>query len=194
MTKNGSSLHHHKQIEPVSLVFSFTVNKGKEKQFEKWAHEITTAVEHFEGHLGSSWIRTSNNAMDYIVIIKFFDLVDSNRWLESSIRHSLIQKVLPLVKETKPDSVQNVTGLETWFTLPGRVTLKPPARWKMVIVTMIGIYPIGLLYQAYLVPYFKLLPLLLRPVALSLLLTPLLTYVVMPRLTKWFRHWLYPDK
>jgi len=191
--KNESS-HHHSQVEPVSLVFSFTVKKGKEKQFEEWAHEITEAGKHFEGHLGSSWIRTSNDASNYIVIVKFVDIEDSNKWLRSSIRKNLLKKMYPLVKETKPDKVQNVTGLETWFTLPGRATIKPPPRWKMVIVTMIGIYPIGLIYQAYLVPYFKLLPLLLRPVALSLLLTPLLTYLIMPQLTKLFRNWLYPGR
>lgn len=99
----------------------------------------------------------------------------------------------PLVKETKTNTFQNVTGLETWFTLPGKATIKPPPRWKMVIATMIGIYPIGLIYQAYLVPYIKVLPLLLRPVTLSLLLTPLLTYVIMPQLTKLLRRWLYPN-
>lgn len=185
--------HHHMQVEPVTLVFSFTVNKGKEKEFESWAHEITVAGSHFEGHLGSNWIRTASNGREYIVIVKFIDLDDSNRWLKSSVRKRLIKKVLPLIKEQNSNSLQNVTGLETWFTLPGRMTIKPPPRWKMVIATMIGIYPIGLLYQAYLVGYLREIPLLLRPIALSLLLTPALTYVIMPQVTKLLRNWLYPE-
>lgn len=188
--KNNTS-HHHKITEPVSFVFSFTVRKGKEKEFEAWAHEITRAVTHFEGHLGSNWIRTG--PYNYIVIIRFFDVDDSKKWLRSTVRSQLIQKAYPLIVEKKANRLQNVTGLETWFTLPGKVTIKPPPRWKMVLVTMIGIYPIGLVYQAYLVTYFKILPLLFRPIALSLLLTPILTYVIMPQLTKIFRKWLYPD-
>ena len=191
---NNKSSHHHDQVEPVTLTFAFTVNKGKEKVFEEWAHEITEAVSLFEGHLGSNWIRTSSSQREYIVIIKFLDIQDSNRWLSSPIRKRLIKKVLPFVKETKPNRIQNVTGLETWFTLPGRVTIKPPPRWKMVIATMIGIYPIGLIYQAFLVGYFRDIPLLLRPVALSLILTPILTYFIMPQLTKLLRPWLYPEK
>jgi len=187
------SSHHHTQVEPVTLVFSFTVNKGHEKEFEEWAHEITDAVRHFEGHLGSNWIRTDSNGREYVVILKFFDVEDSNKWLKSQIRKRLIKKVLPLVKEQNPNRLQNVTGLETWFTLPGRMTMKPPPRWKMVIATMIGIYPIGLLYQAYLVGYFREIPLLLRPVVLSLILTPALTYIIMPQLTKLLRKWLYPE-
>jgi uncharacterized protein len=184
------TLHHHRQVDPVTITFHFTVNKGKEKKFEQWAHEITTAVSHFEGHLGSNWIRTGKD--EYIVVIKFIDVEDSNKWIYSPIRKRLIKKVLPLVKETAPDKLQHVTGLETWFTIPGHVTIKPPPRWKMVIATMVGIYPIGLLYQAFLVGYFKEIPLLLRPVALSLILTPVLTYIIMPQLTKLLRTWLYP--
>lgn len=190
----NQSPHHHSRVEPVSLVFSFTVKKGREKQFEEWAHEITEAVKHFEGHLGSNWIRTSSDASNYVVIVKFVDIEDSNKWLRSEVRKRLLEKMYPLVKESKPNRLQNVTGLETWFTLPGRSTIKPPPRWKMMIVTMIGIYPIGLIYQAYFVSDLKLLPLLLRPVALSLLLTPVLTYVIMPQLTKLFRSWLYPER
>lgn len=182
--------HHHPKAEPVSLVFAFTVLKGKEKDFEAWAHEITEAGKHFEGHLGSNWIRSGPGK--YIVIIKFVDVADSNRWLKSSIRKRLLNKMYPLVKEKEANRLQDVTGLETWFTLPGNTTIKPPPRWKMVLVTMLGIYPIGLVYQAYLVSYFKLLPLLVRPIALSILLTPILTYVIMPQLTKVFRKWLYP--
>jgi hypothetical protein len=185
--------HHHQQVEPVTLVFAFTVHKGKEKEFEEWAHEITNEVKHFEGHLGSNWIRTASNGREYVVIVKFFDINDSNRWLKSSIRKRLIKRVLPLVKEENPNRLQKVTGLETWFTLPGKRTMKPPPRWKMVIATMIGIYPIGLVYQAYLVKDILALPLLLRPIALSLILTPILTYIIMPQLTKLLRSWLYPD-
>jgi len=188
------SSHQHTQVEPVTLTFHFDVNKGNEKDFEQWAHEITEAVSHFEGHLGSNWIRTSSSAREYIVILKFLDFQDSNRWLNSPIRKRLIKKVIPLVKQNKPDRLQNVTGLETWFTLPGHMTMKPPPRWKMVIATMIGIYPIGLIYQAYLVNDIRALPLLLRPIALSLILTPILTYVIMPQLTKLLRRWLYPEK
>src|ERR1700722_19360049 len=138
------SSHHHMQVEPVTLTFHFDVSKGSEKDFEQWAHEITEAVSHFEGHLGSNWICISSSAREYIVILKFLDVQDSNRWLNSTIRKRLIKRVIPLVKQNKPDRLQNVTGLETWFTLPGHMTMKPPPRWKMVIATMIGIYPIGL--------------------------------------------------
>lgn len=184
--------HHHKMVEPVTLIFHFTVHKGKEKQFEDWAHEITKAGSTFEGHLGSNWIRTAGN--EYIVIVKFVDLEDSNKWLNSDIRKRLLKKATTLVKQDKPDKLQNVTGLETWFTLPGSIKITPPPRWKMVIATMIGIYPIGLIYQAYLVPYMLRVPLLLRPIVLSLILTPTLTYIIMPQLTKLLRKWLYPKE
>lgn len=189
---NNTPSHHHIRKNPVTLAFSFRVKKGQEKQFKQWAHEITQAGSHFAGHLGSDWIRVPGT-QDYVVLVKFLDMADSHRWLVSSVRKNLLKKVDSLVEESRPYKLQNVTGLETWFTLPGNGMIKPPPRWKMVITTMIGIYPVALIYQAYLVGEFRYIPLLLRPIALSLILTPILTYIIMPNLTKLFRKWLYPD-
>ncbi|HSX09936.1 MAG TPA: antibiotic biosynthesis monooxygenase [Candidatus Saccharimonadales bacterium] len=183
---------HH--LQPITLIFTFTVKKGKEKEFEEWAHEITHEEQHFEGHLGNNWIKPVPGGRDYTVIYKFIDAQHFHKWEHSDIRKKLLKKVEPLIQEYRPQRLQQVTGLETWFTLPGKVTVKPPPRWKMVIATMIGIYPIGLIYQAYLVDAILKLPLLLRPIALSLILTPILTYIIMPQLTKLLQRWLYPKK
>ncbi len=181
-------------LEPVTLVFRFKVKKGKENDFEKWAHNITHTVMRFEGHLGSNWIKPGPNSKEYIVIYKFANFTLFHKWEKSPIRKKLIQEVLPLINQHRPERLLEVTGLETWFTLPGNVMIKPPPRWKMVIATMIGIYPVALLYQAFLTKDLTLLPLLFRPIALSLLLTPVLTYIIMPNLTKILHKWLYPEK
>lgn len=189
MANNTLSPQHH--LMPVTLVFAHKVKKGKEKLFEKWAHEITKAGMQFEGHLGSNWIKSGER--EYTVIYKFIDLEHSLKWERSKIRKKFLKEAEALLEPHGRQRLQKVTGLETWFTLPEKATIKPPPRWKMVIATMIGIYPIGLIYQAYLVPDVKALPLLLRPIALSLILTPVLTYIIMPNLTKLLRHWLYPN-
>lgn len=194
MRKSNRGAHQHKRIEPVTLVFTVTAKNGKEKELEKWAHIMTKEAIKFEGNLGGNWIKPSGKSREYTVIYKFVDTKDSHKWENSAVRKRLLKKAEPLIEEHRPHRLQEVTGLETWFTLPGRVTIMPPPRWKMVIATMIGIYPIGLVYQAYFVPYMKVIPLILRPIALSLLLTPVLTYLIMPRLTKLLRSWLYPEK
>ena len=185
--------HHHQRLYPVTVIFSFTAKKGKEAEVEKWAHIITHAALKFNGNLGANWIKPSGKSRVFTVIYKFVDSNDAHAWTSSEVRKQLLKKAGPIIEEPEPTKLQEVTGLETWFTLPGQKSLIPPPRWKMVIATMIGIYPIGLIYQAYLVTYIKEIPLLLRPVALSLILTPILTYVIMPQLTKLLRRWLYPN-
>jgi uncharacterized protein len=186
-TKKTPKQNNH---QPVTLVFNHKIKKGKEEEFTKWAHGITHASLKFEGHLGSNWIKTGDR--QYILIYKFIDLEHFLKWKESAIRKKFLKEEEKLLEPHGRQQIQKITGLETWFTIPGVTMIKPPPRWKMVIATMIGIYPIGLVYQASLVPYFRDIPLLLRPVALSLILTPLLTYVIMPNLTKLLRQWLYP--
>ena len=40
--------------------------------------------------------------------------------------------------------MQRVSGLETWFSLPGRTAPAPP-KWKMATVTILAIIPLVLL-------------------------------------------------
>jgi hypothetical protein len=42
-----------------------------------------------------------------------------------------------------------LTGLETWFRLPGGdvPTMKPPPRWKMWLVSIVAVYPLVLAFQ-----------------------------------------------
>ncbi len=180
--------------DPITLVFTWKVKKGKEKQFEKWAHKTTQAAAQFEGHLGANWIKPAANGKHYTVIYKFDTIEHFSAWEDSSVRQKLLEKVSFYTEQDKPKKVEQLTGLETWFTLPGSITIKPPPRWKMVIATALGIYPLGLIFQAFVAPYLHLVPLWVRPIILSAILTPLMTYVVMPFVTGQLRPWLYPTK
>jgi antibiotic biosynthesis monooxygenase (ABM) superfamily enzyme len=68
-----------------------------------------------------------------------------------------------------------LTGLEAWFTLPHRATLKPPPRWKMWLVSLLAIYPLVVIFQVTIVPTIETWPLLVRSAALPLTLLTLMT-------------------
>jgi antibiotic biosynthesis monooxygenase (ABM) superfamily enzyme len=82
-----------------------------------------------------------------------------------------------------------VTGLETWFALPHRATIKPPPRWKMWIVSLLAIYPLVVLFQATIVPTTNLAT-AVRPAVLPLTLLTLMTFVVMRVVTRVVQPWL----
>ncbi|MBN2871727.1 MAG: hypothetical protein JXJ30_02290 [Halothiobacillaceae bacterium] len=62
----------------------------------------------------------------------------------------------------------------------------------MAVVTFAAIYPLALLANVVLVPRTAAWPLLFRPLAFAGVLVPLMTWIVMPRLTRLLRRSLYP--
>jgi uncharacterized protein len=102
-----------------------------------------------------------------------------------------------LVQEARKFStphVQRATGLETWFTLPGERAVVPPPRWKMLLVTLIGAYPLVVLLSAFVLPSLEGWPLLVRAAVVPVVVLSLMTYLVMPQLTRLLSGWLYPHQ
>jgi antibiotic biosynthesis monooxygenase (ABM) superfamily enzyme len=87
-------------------------------------------------------------------------------------------------------AVQRVSGLETWFALPGRTAPAPP-RWKMAVVTVLAIVPLVLAMNVLVLPQLTGWPVVARTLVFSGTLTTLMTWVVMPRMTRLFRRFLY---
>lgn len=114
-----------KQI--VTAVISHLVKPGQEDRYEQWLHEISKVAQQFEGHSGVSFVRPQNAAHpEYAIILKFDCYKNLRQWMESPIRQEWIDRVKPLVQ--KDQDVQILTGLETWFTLPGKLVQHPPKR------------------------------------------------------------------
>ena len=87
--------------------------------------------------------------------------------------------------------VQRVTGLETWFALPGRTAPAPP-RWKMFLVSLAGIYALQLGFNAALGPFGWTMP--VRVFVIAAGVTGLMTWIVMPNLARVLQDWLYAPR
>jgi hypothetical protein len=177
------------RVEPVTVVFTWDVAKGREKEFEEWAHGITAEATRFPGHLGATWLRPQGKDRRYHTILRFSDGARLSAWLESPERDHWMERLDGLAHEDRA----HTTGMETWFSLPDRSVTAPP-RWKMALVTFSGVYPLSLLLQATAVPLAKQWPLPLRSLVFPVILVPLLTYLIMPMLSRLLRRWLYPGQ
>lgn len=62
----------------------------------------------------------------------------------------------------------------------------------MSLVTIVAVYPFALLYDGLVAEYFRTWPLPLRTLVFPIALAPLLTYAVMPFVSRVLRRWLYP--
>jgi uncharacterized protein len=177
--------------EPVTVLYSRRVKPGREADFETWARGIVAAARQFPGHLGAS-VLDAPGSREYHILFSFADRRSLRAWLDSGERRRWLARVGELLEADR--GLQQLTGLETWFKLPGAnvPTMKPPPRWKMWLVSLVAVYPLVLAFQALAVPRMAGLPLPLRALAFPLVLLTLMTFVVMPVVTRLLRRWLGP--
>jgi antibiotic biosynthesis monooxygenase (ABM) superfamily enzyme len=177
--------------EPVTVLYSRRVKPGREAEFKDWAHGIVAAARQFPGHLAASVLDTPGSR-EYHILFSFADRRSLRAWLDSPERHRWLARVSDLLEADR--GLQQLTGLETWFKLPGSTvpTIKPPPRWKMWLVSLAAVYPLVLAFQALVVPRMTRLPLPLRALLFPLVLLTLMTFVVMPVVTRLLHRWLDP--
>jgi antibiotic biosynthesis monooxygenase (ABM) superfamily enzyme len=173
------------------VLYSRRVKPGREADFEAWARGILAAARQFPGHLSAS-VLDDPDSRERHILFSFADRPSLRAWLDSDERHRWLARVGELLEADR--GLQQLTGLETWFKLPGSKvpTMKPPPRWKMWLVSLVAVYPLVLAFQVLVVPRMAGLPLPLRALAFPLVLLTLMTFVVMPVVTRVLRRWLGP--
>ncbi len=202
MTKNDNNDDNnpYKHSNPVTVIVKRIAKKDKIREFEQWLSGISKEVSRQEGSMGIDIIRPTNNnkaKLEYVVIFRFNNYDNLTKWEKSPVRNEWIQKGRKLV-EADPD-VQKLTGFEFWFTPNFKdesspmIPLNPPPRYKMVIVTIpvISILLLTLVPQIYILTELLSIPFPIRLVIAITITVLLMTYVIMPLLTKLLKSWLF---
>lgn len=177
---------------PVTVLVARRAKRGREAAFE--AHlEGVTAAAGFPGHLGATIFPPRGpDDREYSILFRFDHQSNLRRWEESDERKAWLAKARELA-EDEP-RIRILTGLETWFTLPVGEAVIPPPPWKMALVSLVAIWPLTMLANSFIGPQLTALPIPLRTLILVAITIPIpmMTWVVMPRLTRLLRRWLYP--
>lgn len=175
----------------VSVLVDRRVRPGHEGRFEELLSEIIQVSKTYRGYVGTDVLRPRPGSGGlYHVIFRFDDQENLNRWLESPERLEILDQIDRELEE--PSRFQVISGLETWFCLPGRKTLEPPPRYKMAVVTWVAITPLLIGFNSLFAPWLEQLSLPMRFVCSTPILVVIMTYGLMPAMTKLFRGWLYP--
>lgn len=174
-----------------ALVIEHTVKKGNEERYKQWLSEIFEASKSFPGYLGREVFPPNGTDKPYLTIVRFETGRDLQRWLDSSERRALIEKLGNVLSEGDKTSIK--AGIDVWFT-PGNALDKPPA-YKQFLLTAAAIYPLSLLVPRLLSPLFEAAPVFenpfIRSLVVTLVLVGLMTYIVMPYLTHLLHDWLF---
>jgi antibiotic biosynthesis monooxygenase (ABM) superfamily enzyme len=178
---------------PVTAVASRRVKPGREREFEDWVSGILGVANKYPGYLGSEVLRPSDpKDNEYKIIFRFDHASNLHAWENSEERQRWLRQSRPLLYEEA--KIHVLTGLETWFTLPSKVGEPAPPRYKMAIVTWLAVFPVVAVIFSLFGQWLNLLPTLLRTLVFSAVMVTLMTYVIMPRMTRLFSFWLYPDR
>src|SRR5207253_6332046 len=173
--------------DAVTIVATFHVKPGRDADFEHWAHDITAAAAQFPGHMGASWLGSKGS---YQVVYRFENDALFHDWHDSTARAEFLRRLEPIGALATD---RHLSGLETWFELPDHPGRPAPPRWKMVVATWIGVFPILALLQWLFGARLAPLPLIARVMLLTLVVVLVMTYLVMPRITLAMKDWLYPE-
>ena len=184
---------------PVTVIVTRKAKKDKIDEFEQWMDGIVHESMKFEGHMGVNIIRPSNlSNPEYVIIFRFTSYENLTKWEKSEIRRKWIEKSKD-VTEGDP-TVEKQSGLEFWFTPNSNssnataAALEHPPRYKMAMV-IIGVI---FVLVSTLLPLIRdataVLPTLLSVLVGVVIMVLLMTYVIMPTVTRVLRPWLSRKK
>ena len=173
----------------IGVVVTRCVPQANVSQFEQGLRELVRAASSQPGHISAEILRGSVRPEGrwYYIVYRFSSETNLRAWENSRQRHSMVAFLDPLAIDA---GRHELTGVEAWFDLPPG--LPPPARFRMTILTLIGIWPLVSAVLWLLAPRMTALPFLLRTAVNSTVLVIAMTYWVMPWLVHSADRWLRP--
>ena len=186
---NSGGLHFPCQV---TTMVTRRVVPGREDEYADGLREVAQVARGFDGHQGVTILGPHGGPpTEFTASFTFDSSVNLERWMTSDERRQWLARARELTVDD--EDIESLTGLEPWFTLPNRVVNRPPARWKMALLTTLGVYPMLLVLGVVLHPFVGQWPVALRLGASLVLGIPLMTWVIMPGLSRLFFGWLYPE-
>ena len=180
---------------PVTVSITRHVDPDREAEMVSWMQAGQGLAGSFDGFLGAGWVRPEQDSETWHVLYRFADADSLATWESSHQRQWWRDAGAGLgVVDSR---VERRTGIEGWFDDPGsrdlrdlRVTPKAPPRWKQASVIFLVFYPLSVLANWLLAPHLVSLVLPLRVLVTVALMTPVMTYLALPWITRRMQWWL----
>jgi uncharacterized protein len=178
--------------EPITVAITRRVPPDRTREAQAWLRSGQDLVAAMPGYLGSGWVRSGPDEEEWHVLYRFRDAASLAAWEASPERAWWIASAVGIAEDAR---TERRTGIEGWFDAPDSVLLAasaPPAppRWKQMVSIFIVFYPLSLALQFFGLPVIGGLELWLRVGITTLVATPLMTYLLLPLVTRALRPWL----
>ena len=140
----------------ITTVVRAHIKPGKEHDYEQWLHGINEECAKFAGFQGVTIFRPTDESHrhpEYVIVLRFASYNDLRRWEHSQQFAEWRRRLEPLTLDDV--AVDTLSGLETWFTLPGHTVVVPPPKYKMAVVASFGASPFVLILIPLLVSFLQ---------------------------------------
>ena len=164
-----------------------------------WVQTGASLASRMPGYLGSGWVRAGASSSLWYTLYRFADAGSLAGWESSEERRWWLRSGEEFVHDAR---VERRTGIEGWFDVPASDACsttahrppraRAPPRWKQAVTIWLGFFPTNLVFSllAALLPVWGTVPLALRVLITTIVLTPVMTYLVLPFVTARLRPWL----
>ncbi|EHQ24878.1 antibiotic biosynthesis monooxygenase [Mucilaginibacter paludis] len=169
---------------PIHVAITRKVLPGKEQEFKDALHRFMGESFRHDGVHGASIISGPEGDDDReIGILRTFKNKAERDAFYQSEHFKKWEEYASTI--TEQPVYRELNGLEAWF----RSAAAPP-RWKMALVTLCGVFPTSIFLNLAVSPLIKDFPLLVRLLIIAACMVGILTWVVMPTLTRVLKKWL----
>jgi antibiotic biosynthesis monooxygenase (ABM) superfamily enzyme len=180
---------------PVTVSFTRRADPGHAREMAAWVRAGLSMAESFPGFLGGGWVRPRGDADEWHMLCRFRDQTALSAWEASPERQWWLRSAQGLAEVTR---TERRTGIEGWFDEPvaGEVVTpstarSAPPRWKQATTIWLVFFPLSLLTTVTLGELLASLPVVARVALTTLVLTPVMTYLVLPWVTARLDWWLH---
>ena len=173
---------------PVAMVFTHRIAKDKVADYLKWRRKVIAAQAQYPGYLATDFFKPHGKQDEWVDIVRYRSADDLTDWMESKDRVALL-KELELIAESI--HAHQVTGLEGWFALnrtPGEA-ISLPASWKQALAVLFALYPTVMVLN-FMTPLWHNLSFPAQMLIGNILSVALLTWIVMPAVSRLLNSWL----
>jgi antibiotic biosynthesis monooxygenase (ABM) superfamily enzyme len=179
-----------KSSQGVTVMVTRRPKPGKRDAFEDYIRGITQCAMKHPGHLGANILKPQHDDGEYRIIFKFDSRENLEQWERSSEREKWRQMAEQV---SEPRSLQIQNGLDVWFELSDEGVDRPshPPKYKIALVVWLSIFTLVVTFSHLFESLLNLLPFEARILLLTGVVVFLMTYVVMPNLTKLLHPWLF---
>jgi uncharacterized protein len=177
--------------ETVTVVVTRKVKRGRESQYEDWLRRLLNESKSLKGYIGSTIQRPPPGSTEYTSIFRSDNVDNLRRFEESEMRSRYLREVVDYVEADA--AWKKYTGLEFWFSPPKGAIIPQPSRLRMALVTIAVVFglvvSIGQIVNMVAVE----VPSYVRLFVTISIEIFLMTYVLMPRITRLLTKWIYPS-